>query len=164
MIMLTIIWIMLSKNYSLNLKLSTKVLVLTLATISVMTLGITPEINWQTKTININPQVLAGTPSDDILQKYVKAAKEIESLRKSTLSQIAAKIGQDQANQIQLASCNSSNISKIKDQAARNLAEKYCNKSEEIVKKHGLSINKFNQITQQRKQDPSLNQRIQNMI
>lgn len=61
-------------------------------------------------------------------------------------------------------SCNQrQSFSQLPDNA-RNMAIEYCDQSETIVKNHGLSVNRFNQITQQVKQNPSLKQRLQSII
>ncbi len=150
---------MLRKKYSRTSVFKLNALIFSLSCFTAIIFGIVPDIDWQSKTVNFDNQVLAQ--SDDELKKYAQAAKEIENLRQSTFSQIEAKVGKNRANQL---ACNQANsINQLPDDA-RGLAENYCNKSEEIVKKHGLTINRFNQITQQRKNDPSINQKIQNMV
>ncbi len=150
---------MLRKNYILNRQMTANILIVILTSLSAIAFGIIPEINWQTKTIRIESQVLAQSDGD--LQKYAQAAQEIETLRRSTFSQIEAKVGKQKANQL---ACNqASSLNQLPDDA-RSLAQNYCNQSEAIVKKHGLTINQFNQITQQRQQNPELNRKIQNMI
>lgn len=150
---------MLRKNYNFISIFNVNILVFSLSCVSAIIFGIIPEINWQSKTINFENQVLAQ--SDAELQKYAQAAKEIENLRKSTFSQIEAKVGKDKANQL---ACNQANSINQLPEDARSLAQNYCTQSEAIVQKHGLSISQFNQITQQRKSDSSLDQKIQNMI
>lgn len=152
---------MLSKINVLNQQFTIKLLLMLLTSISTIMLGVTNDINWQSKTLTINHQVFAQTPSDDELQKYAQAAKEIETLRQSTFSQIEAQVGKEKANQL---ACNQTATINQLPESARNIAQNYCTQSEAIVKKNGLTISQFNQITQQRKQNPSLNQKIQNMI
>jgi len=152
---------MLRKINVLNEQFTTKLLLMLLTSISAIVFDVIPQIHWQTKTLTINHQVLAQNPSDDELLKYAQAAKEIETLRQSTFSQIEAQVGKEKANQL---ACNQTATINQLPESARNIAQNYCNQSEAIVKKNGLTISQFNQITQQRKQNPSLNQKIQNMI
>lgn len=152
---------MLRESNVLNNFNSTKVLFILLTSVSAIVCDVIPEINWQSKTLTINHQVLAQTPSDDELQKYAQAAKEIEILRQSTFTQIEAQVGKQQTNQL---ACNQTATINQLPESARSIAQNYCTQSEAIVKKNGLTISQFNQITQQRKQNPSLNQKIQNMI
>jgi len=61
-------------------------------------------------------------------------------------------------------SCNQrQSFSQLPDNA-RKMAIEYCDQSEVIVQNNGLTINRFNQITQQVKQDPSLKQRLQSIL
>ena len=111
--------------------------------------------------ITIENQVLAQTPSDADLQKYAKAAMAIETLRQNTYRDIQNTVGQSKAPQL---SCHQrQNFSQLPSQA-RSMANDYCNQSETIVQQSGLSITRFNQITQQLKRNPELYKKVQNMM
>jgi len=148
-------------NHNLNSKLpfSLNLFFCLLTSLSAIGFGLAPQINWQLKSLVWVNQVLAQ--SDTELRNYAQAAQEIENLRQSTFNQIEAKVGKDKANRL---ACNqASSLNQLPDDA-RSLAQNYCNQSEAIVQKYGLTINQFNQITQKRKADPGLNQKIQQMI
>jgi hypothetical protein len=128
---------------------------------SAIAMGITPEINWQSKTINISNHAIAQNVSDEDLRKYAQAAVEIEGLRKTTLSSIENIVGKAKPNQL---NCNQQeNFNQLPDNA-RSMALSYCSQSENIVKKHGLSNTQFNQIHQQVRQNPALKQKLQAII
>ncbi|AFZ54763.1 DUF4168 domain-containing protein [Cyanobacterium aponinum UTEX 3222] len=123
-----------------------------------VSLGIVPEYNQGS--ISIESKAMAQNVSDEDLKKYAQAAIEIENLRKTTYSNIEGIVGKSMGQM----SCNQrQSFSQLPDNA-RNMAIEYCDQSETIVKNHGLSVNRFNQITQQVKQNPSLKQRLQSII
>lgn len=111
--------------------------------------------------LTINHEVLAQTPSDEDLQKYAKAAIAIEDLRKNTYRNIRGMV--DKSKSPQLACHQRESFNQLPSNA-RNMATGYCQKSEEIVRNNGLTINQFNQITQQLKQNPALYQRLQQIM
>jgi hypothetical protein len=153
---------MLTNNYTVNLmKTGYHLLILLSLSTSAIAIGIIPEINWQSKTISINAHAIAQDVSDEDLRKYAQAAIEIEGLRKTTLSNIENIVGKSKPNQL---NCNQEeNFNQLPDNA-RNMALSYCNQSENIVKKHGLSNTQFNQIHQQVRQNPALRQKLQAII
>ncbi len=108
-----------------------------------------------------NNSVMAQIPSDNDLQKYARAATTIENLRQNTYRNIKKIVGT--SNTPQLACHQQQSFQKLPDNA-RSMAVNYCNKSERIVKQSGLSINQFNRITQQLKNNPALYKRVQQMM
>ncbi len=153
---------MLAHKYTLNLlKTGYHILILITLTTTAIALGGTPEINWQNKTVNINNQAVAQDPSDDDLRKYAQAAVEIENLRKTTFTNIENIVGKSKPNQL---NCNrQESLNQLPDNA-RSIAVSYCKQSEAIVKKYGLSINQFNQITQQVRQNPEIKRKLQSIV
>ncbi|MBL1208454.1 DUF4168 domain-containing protein [Geminocystis sp. GBBB08] len=153
---------MLVNKYNFNsLKTGYHLLILITLTTSAMALGIIPEINWQSKTINISNQAVAQTPTDEDLRKYAQAAIEIENLRKTTFSNIESIVGKSKPNQL---NCYQEDSLNQLQGNARTMAVNYCEQSEAIVKKYGLTNTQFNQITQQVKQNPALKQKLQGII
>lgn len=153
---------MLRSNYSVNfIQTSYHLLILLSLSTSAIAFGITPEINWQSKTVNASNQAVAQGVSDEDLKKYAQAAIEIESLRKTTLSNIENIVGKSKPNQL---NCNQEeNFNQLPDNA-RNMALSYCSQSENIVRKHGLNNTQFNQIHQQVRQNPAIRQKLQAII
>lgn len=153
---------MLINNHTVNfIKTGYHLLILVSLSISAIAIGITPEINWQSKTLNISNQAIAQNVSDEDLKKYAQAAMEIEGLRKMTLSNIENIVGKSKPNQLNCYQQES--LTQLPDNA-RAMAVNYCEQSEAIVKKHGLSNAQFNQITQQVRENPVIKQKLQGFI
>ncbi|BAQ61711.1 hypothetical protein GM3708_2117 [Geminocystis sp. NIES-3708] len=143
------------------IKTGYQILLLFSLSTSAIALGIIPEINWQSKTMNITSEAMAQNVSDEDLRKYAQAAVEIESLRKSTLNNIESIVGKSTPNQL---NCHQEENFNQLPNNARNMAVSYCEKSETIVKKYGLTNTQFNQITQQVRQNPTLKQKLQAIV
>ena len=141
--------------------LSRACLVMGISTIAI-TFDLLPTYQSQTGRLTITTQsASAQAPSDTDLRKYGNAAVEIESLRQNTYSNIQGIVGSSQPAQL---SCNKQKSFRSLPDNARSLAVDYCKQSEAIVKKNGLSINQFNQITQQLKKNPDLYKKLQNIM
>lgn len=149
---------MLINNYSLS-KTVYHILILFGLSSSAIVLGIVPEIN--TQTIAFSNRVLAQNISDADLKKYAQAAVEIENLRVTTLTNIEGIVGKSKPSQL---NCYQENAFHQLPNNARTIAESYCEQSETIVKKNGLTNAQFNQIHQQVRNNPSLKQKVQGMI
>ena len=116
---------------------------------------------YQQGSLTFENQVLAQNPSDADLTKYARAALAIEDLRKNTYSNIQGML--DKSESPQLACHQRQNFEQLPSDA-RSMAIDYCKQSEMIVKNNGLSIRKFNTITKQLKQNPSLYERLQKIM
>lgn len=147
-------------NYHFRQKSSHFIILCALSCASIV-FGVTPEIKLESQGISFNNQVMAQNVSDADLKKYAQAAMEIETIRKSTFENIESMVGKSKLNQI---NCHQEESLNQLPGNARSLAINYCQQSEEIVKKHGLTINQFNQITQQVRQNPSMKQKLQAII
>ncbi|WP_017294710.1 DUF4168 domain-containing protein [Geminocystis herdmanii] len=149
---------MLVNNYSFS-KTVYQILILLGLSTGAIVFGVIPEINSQT--ITFNNHVVAQSVSDGDLKKYAQAAIEIENLRVTTLSNIESIVGKSKPSQL---NCYQENTFNQLPSNARNIAENYCQQSEAIVKKHGLTNTQFNQIHQQVRNNPTLKQKVQTMI
>lgn len=111
--------------------------------------------------LTINHAVWAQNPSDSELQRYGAAATRIEELRRTTYNSIREIVGNSKSPAL---ACNQQqNFNQLPNEA-RNMAIDYCEQSERIVEQNGLTINQFNQITRQLKQNPALYQRLQQLM
>ncbi len=143
-------------------KLTNISLVLIFTTFGVV-LDFIPKIAWQTGGLNFNTVAFAqNNISESDLQKYAQTLVEIEQIRQPALTNIVNIIGKE-AQTTPLACNQPENLSKLPDKA-RDIAKNYCTESEAIVKKNGLSISQFNQITRNIQDNPSLQQKIQEII
>lgn len=134
---------------------------LPILTTSAIITGIVPQVSLPTGELKFSNIALADNFSDDDLQKYADAAKQIETLRRQAFSSIENIVGKEKAGQL---ACHQKNTINSLPEEARTIAQNYCSQSEAIVKKSGLSITKFNQITKKIQQDSSLQQKVQSMM
>lgn len=149
---------MLVNNHSFLKTASHILILLGLSSISIVS-GLTPEIKGQT--ITFNHQAVAQSVSDADLRKYAQAAMEIETLRVSTLANIQSIVGNSKPSQL---NCHQEDSFNQLPNNARSIATNYCEQSEAIVRKHGLTNTQFNQIHQQVRQNATLKQKVQSMI
>lgn len=110
--------------------------------------------------LTINHPVLAQD-NDLKLQQYVNSLRRIEPLRQKTYRNIQQIVGNSQSPS--LACHQRENFRQLPDEA-RNLATNYCEESEKIVKENGLTINEFNQITRELKQNTQMYQKVRRMM
>lgn len=149
---------MLVNNYSFSKAVYHLLILLGLSTGAIVS-GIIPEIHGQT--ITFNNHVVAQSVSDGDLKKYAQVAIEIETLRVTTLTNIESILGKSKPSQL---NCYQEDTFNQLPSNARTIAESYCQQSEAIVKKHGLTNTQFNQIHQQVRNNPTLKQKVQTMI
>lgn len=155
--------LMMNQSYSiskLNQNLIATFMMSILSAIAIVS-GVVPELSLQTGELSFSNRVLAQNVTDDELKKYGQAFLEIEKLRQTTLTNIENIVGKEKTAQM---ACNQDNTINQLPENARNIANNYCTQSEAIVKKYGLSITQFNQITKTIQQNPSLKQQLVEMI
>ena len=111
--------------------------------------------------LTISNEVLAQNPSDADLERYYTAVNQIEDLRQKTYNNIRGMVGTSKSPRL---ACHQRESFDQLPSDARSMATRYCKKSEEIVKENGLTINQFNQITQQLKKNPATYQRLQDIM
>lgn len=141
-------------------KLTNISIVIILSTLGVVS-NFIPKISWHTGGLNFNTVVFAQNISESDLKKYAQTLVEIEQIRQPALTNIINIIGKDKTTEL---ACNQQeNLRKLPNNA-RDIAENYCTQSEAIVKKNGLSISQFNEITRNIQQNSSLQQKIQEII
>ena len=107
----------------------------------------------------------AQTPSsidNNEIVKYSRALLTIEQSRLQAFDEIK-KISR--GGQIPEIACNEpKTISALSTKKARDIATKYCQRSQTIVKDSGLSIEQFNNITLKLRNDASLKTQIHNTL
>ena len=122
-------------------------------------LGIVPSPNLNTYQLSLSSAAYADDINEETIEKYARASIELERKRVQVFNQITSMTGTPPN-----FTCHQPNSLNNLERQARNMAEKFCQDSIIIVQRNGLSSKKYNQITRQRKIDPSLDQRIQNVI
>lgn len=144
-----------------NLKwiLSQSLIVAVLSTGSLLS-GLIPELSRHSLNFAFNSSALAQ--SDDEINRYVQAAREIESSRQRAYNEIKGIIGGEVPSFV----CNErpSSLNTLPAGRARDIADRYCNDSENIVKKYNFTNESFNAITRSRQSDPAIERRVQDAL
>lgn len=99
--------------------------------------------------------------SDAELRNYAAALMQIEPIRQSTLEQVIHANG---GGALPNLVCNQPDTMEALNSEAKSLFIKYCNQSESIASSKGLSIDKFNQITQSVRSNPQLQERVRGFM
>jgi Domain of unknown function (DUF4168) len=98
--------------------------------------------------------------SDAELRKYAMALIEIEPLRVEALNTIQSQVG----GQLPELMCNQPSSMDGLPGSARKVFVNYCNKADNIAKKHGLSQSSFNRITALVSSDSRVKERLQRQV
>lgn len=131
----------------------------TIATCLGIVSGIVPDFTQQPSAF-FSSSARADEFSDADLRNYAAALMEIEPIRQSTLAQVRASSGGTLPNLV----CNQPNTMDSLKSEAKSLFVRYCNQCETIAASRGLSIEKFNQITQSVRSNPQLQSRVRGFM
>ncbi len=109
-------------------------------------------------TVNAQSSSSTGTsPQNTDIINYSRALLKIESVRQQAFENIKKIIGN---REIPKMACNDpSSLNNIPSEA-RDIAVNYCNRSQEIVKENGLTIQQFNDITLELQKNEELKNQI----
>jgi hypothetical protein len=122
--------------------------------------GIVPDLT-QNPSALFNIAAYAQEFSDPDLRNYAAALMQIEPIRQSALAQVShANSGNTLPNLV----CNQPNTMEGLNSEAKSLFIKYCNQCESIAASRGLSIDRFNQITQAVRANPQLQNRVRSFM
>ena len=143
-----------SKVLNISRMLSRSFLVSTLATIGLFA----GSIVFSSKA---DAQIPTKVGTNEIV-KYSQALLTIEETRLQAFEDIK-KIGGGE--KVPTIVCNQpSSIQSLRTRRARDIARKYCQRSQKIVEESGLSIQRFNNITLKLRNDESLKRQIHNTL
>lgn len=137
-------------------------LILTLAGVGVVA-GITPELSLTRSRISFNLSniALAQNYSPQELENYAKSLLAIELLRQSTYNEIKTNMNGSPIPEIR---CFEPDSLQELPGNSRQIAVNYCNKSQEIVTSNGLTIERFNEITNNLQNNPEMKRQVQNTL
>jgi Domain of unknown function (DUF4168) len=123
--------------------------------------GIVPDLTAEQPSYLFASAARADEFSDADLRNYAAALMQIEPIRQSALSQVSrANNGSTLPNLV----CNQPNTMEGLNSEAKSLFINYCNQCESIAASKGLSIDRFNQITQAVRADPKLQERVRSFM
>ncbi|WP_310488403.1 DUF4168 domain-containing protein [Chamaesiphon sp. VAR_69_metabat_338] len=122
--------------------------------------GIVPDFTAPQPSAYFNSSARADEFSDPELRNYASALLQIEPARQSALAQVSRANGGNLPNLV----CNQPATMESLNSEAKSLFVKYCNQCESIAASRGLSIEKFNQITQAVRGNPQLQNRVRGFM
>jgi hypothetical protein len=136
-----------------------------LASLGIM-LGLTPEISIQSTEINSLVVVSLTsraygqqfTPAET--ENYAKAGYEVELLRRKVYQEIKNLIKEPPPN---ILCDQQSTIDQLKPEV-KNIANRYCTQSRQIVQRHNLSINRFNELKSYYDRQDTFYQQVQGVL
>lgn len=99
--------------------------------------------------------------NDPDLRNYAAALVEIEPIRQSALTQVSRANGNGALPNLV---CNQPVTMESLNSEAKSLFVRYCNQCETIAANRGLSIDRFNQITQAVRANPHLQSRVRGFM
>ncbi len=107
-----------------------------------LSFGLIPDMRArsQVATFSINAYAQEFTPQET--QSYAKAGYEVELLRREVYQEIKSIINQPPPNIV----CDRQETLQDLDPDIRNLANRYCSESLQIVRQNNLSIDRFNEL------------------
>jgi hypothetical protein len=130
-----------------------------LAAIGVMC-SCVPQFSRQYPIAILASPVLAQDYTQAEIVNYAKAGYEVELLRQKVYQQIKSLINEPPPNIV----CNQRETLQGLSGNVRQIAVQYCNDSRQIVQKHNLSIERFNQLKQYYDRGDDFFNRVQNIL
>ncbi len=141
-------------------RLSRPLLLGILTGISGILIGVVPDFTASQPNLLFSSAARADEFSDADLRNYATVLMGIEPIRQSALAQVRASTGGTLPNLV----CNQPGTMEGLNPEAKSLFINYCNKCETIASSRGLSIEKFNQITQSVRANPQLQNRVRDLM
>jgi hypothetical protein len=141
-------------------RLSRPLLLGILTSISGILVGAVPDFTASQPSLLFSSAARADEFSEADLRNYATALMAIEPIRQSALAQVRASAGGTLPNLV----CNQPSTMEGLNTEAKSLFVNYCNKCEAIASSRGLSIERFNQITQSVRSNPQLQNRVRGFM
>jgi Domain of unknown function (DUF4168) len=141
-------------------RLSRPLLLATITGILGILCGIVPDLSAAQPSLVFSSAARADEYTDADLRNYAAALMEIEPIRQSALTQVRASAGVTLPNLV----CNQPNTMEGLNSEAKSLFINYCDRCESIAASRGLSIERFNQITQSVRSSSQLQNRVRSFM
>ncbi len=122
--------------------------------------GIVPDLTVGQPSQIFASAVQAQDFSDPDLRNYAAALMKIEPARQSALADVSQANGGTLPNLV----CSQPDTMDGLNAEAKTIFINYCDRCKQIAADRGLTIDKFNQITQAIRTTPELKQRVQNFM
>ena len=123
--------------------------------------GTLPDLAASQPSLILASVARADEFNDPELRNYATALVEIEPIRQSALAQVSRANGNGALPNLV---CNQPNTMESLNSEAKSLFVRYCNQCETIAASKGLSIDRFNLITQAVRANPQLQNRVRGFM
>lgn len=116
------------------------------------------------------PAMAQGTAvSDAEIQSYAASVLEMDGPRTEAYTQIKNLLSQVNydVNRVDMSCTNTRSINQVPRQVrsdVREIVVNYCNQARQIVESNGLTVRRFNEITEAHKKDPALAEQIRTTL
>ena len=125
-----------------------------------ITCGIIPEVSPRLTLFSWTNQVYAQTYTPEETLNYARAGYKVELLRQEIYQEIKSIINQPPPNIV----CNQQQTLRSLPDNVRQIAERYCNESRQIVRNHNLTVDRFNQLKQYYDRGDDFYQKVQKIL
>ncbi len=125
-----------------------------------ITCGMIPEVSPRFTSFSLANQAYAQTYTPEETLNYARAGYKVELLRQEIYQEIKSIINQPPPNIV----CNQQQTLRSLPDNVRQIAERYCNESRQIVRNHNLTIDRFNQLKQYYDRGDDFYQKVQKIL
>ncbi|WP_036478369.1 DUF4168 domain-containing protein [Myxosarcina sp. GI1] len=122
--------------------------------------GLIPEVSVRSFPLTGITYAYARDYTEDEARNYARAGFEVELLRQKAYQEIKSSISGAPPNIV----CNQPETLQDLDRQVRQIAERYCNESRQIVREHNLTIDRFNELKQYYDRGDDFYQQVQNIL
>ena len=122
--------------------------------------GIIPKVSPRLTSFSLANQAYAQTYTPEETLNYARAGYKVELLRQEIYQEIKSMINQPPPNIV----CNQQQTLQNLPDNVRQIAERYCNESRQIVRNHNLTIDRFNQLKQYYDRGDDFYQKVQKIL
>ncbi|WP_449002394.1 DUF4168 domain-containing protein [Myxosarcina sp. GI1(2024)] len=122
--------------------------------------GLVPEVSFQSFPISIVSYAYARDYTEDEARNYARAGFQVELLRQKAYQEIKSLISEPPPNIV----CNRQETLQGLSSEVRQIAERYCNESRQIVRDNNLTVNRFNELKQYYDRGDDFYQQVQNIL
>ena len=120
--------------------------------------GLVPEV--QERSLSVSAIAYAQEYTNDEVLNYAKAGYKVELLRRQIYKEIKMIVNEPPPNIV----CNQEQTLENLSGDVREIAERYCNESRQIVQDHNLTINRFNELKTRYDRGEKFYQQVQNVL
>ena len=124
-----------------------------------LTLGLVPQIS-QSLTVDFSINAFAQEFTTEETANYAKAGYEVELLRREAYKEIKTLINEPPPNIV----CDRQETLEELNPNIREIANRYCNQSQQIVQQNNLSVNRFNELKGYYDRRDNFYQQVQNTL